>query len=223
MTRFMRAVDIRSGSGPASALFINDEMPVPEPQPGECLVKIKAFGINRGDMMQRDGMLVFPGVANMKPILGLEFSGVIAEMRPGDDEEGDEWKVGDEVFGLLGGGGYAEYVNVHRKMLIRKPRDMSHEQAGGLCEVNSPGTPTLVATPSHSTDDDAAASSTSFSTASTAPAVFATARKPEKCAFATEQLGATAAVDLSQHPDKRSWAAEVKAHNGHRGVDLVVT
>ncbi|KAK7985154.1 hypothetical protein PG988_002776 [Apiospora saccharicola] len=196
MTRFMRAVDIRSGSGPASALFINDEMPVPEPQPGECL-----------------------------PILGLEFSGVIAEMRPGDDEEGDEWKVGDEVFGLLGGGGYAEYVNVHRKMLIRKPRDMSHEQAGGLCEPgsSSPGTPTLVATPSHSTDDDAAASSTSFSTASTAPAVFATARKPEKCAFATEQLGATAAVDLSQHPDKRSWAAEVKAHNGHRGVDLVVT
>lgn len=57
---------------------------------------------------------------------------------------------------------------------------------------------------------------------STAPAVFATARRPEKCAFATEQLGATAAVDLSQHPDKRGWAAEVKARHGGRGVDLVI-
>lgn len=60
------------------------------------------------------------------------------------------------------------------------------------------------------------------STASAAPVVFATARKPEKCAFAIEQLGATAAVDISQHPDKRSWAAEVKARNDGRGVDLVI-
>lgn len=112
---------------------------MPEPRPGECLVKIKAFGINRGDIMQRDGMLVFPGVANMKPIMGLEFSGVIAEIRGDEkDVEGDDgWKAGDEVFGLLTGGGYAEYVNVSKKMLIRKPRELSHEQAGGLCEAST--------------------------------------------------------------------------------------
>lgn len=105
-------------------------------------MKIKAFGINRGDIMQRDGMLVFPGVANMKPIMGLEFSGVIAELHEDDEKDGESdaggWKLGDEVFGLLAGGGYAEYVNVSTEMLIRKPRELSHEQAGGLCEVIMP-------------------------------------------------------------------------------------
>lgn len=65
--------------------------------------------------------------------MGLEFSGVIAHL--GEDGADDGWKVGDEVFGLLYGGGYGEYVNVNRRMLIRKPKELSFEQTGGLAEV----------------------------------------------------------------------------------------
>ena len=54
------------------------------------------------------------------------------------------------------------------------------------------------------------------------PKVFATARKDDKCKFAVTKLGATATVNLAQHPDKRSWAGAVKALNGGEGVDLVV-
>ncbi len=54
------------------------------------------------------------------------------------------------------------------------------------------------------------------------PPVFPTARRDDKCEFAVANLGATAAVNMAQHPDKRSWAAAVKALNGGQGVDLVV-
>lgn len=55
-----------------------------------------------------------------------------------------------------------------------------------------------------------------------APKVFATARKQDKCDFTVNTLGATAAVNISQHPDKHSWAGEIKAKNGGQGVDLVI-
>jgi NADPH:quinone reductase-like Zn-dependent oxidoreductase len=54
------------------------------------------------------------------------------------------------------------------------------------------------------------------------PKVFATARQQTKCDFIVGELGATAAVNMTSHPDKRSWAAEVKRLNGGAGVDLVV-
>lgn len=235
----MRAVDIHNGAGPATALFINDKIPIPLMQQGECVVKIKVFGINRGDLMQRNGLLVFPGVANMKHIMGLEFSGVIHEMREGEDDD-DGWKVGDEVFGLLTGGGYAEFVNVPKRMLIRKPPGMSHEFAGGLCETWFTAMQALFFVGKYDPDDThsvlwhAGASAVSIAGiqlsriahriagGASPPAVFGTARKEEKCNFITGELGATAALDTSRYPDKRSWAAEIKAMNGGRGVDLVI-
>lgn len=57
---------------------------------------------------------------------------------------------------------------------------------------------------------------------SPAPRVFATARKQAKCDFTVQELGATGAVDMSQHPDKRSWVSEVKKMNDGQGVDLVI-
>lgn len=127
-------IDVKNGAGPASALFINDRTPVPEVKSGEVLVKVKAFGINRGDILQRDGK--YPGIAHLTKIMGLEFSGVIAQLNESESSEDDEWKVGDEVFGLLTGGGYAEYINVPKRMLIRKPKELSFEVLGGLCEVS---------------------------------------------------------------------------------------
>lgn len=54
----MKAVDIRDGKGPASSLFINSDVPKPQPKPTECLVRVKAFGLNRADTMQREGKYV---------------------------------------------------------------------------------------------------------------------------------------------------------------------
>jgi NADPH:quinone reductase-like Zn-dependent oxidoreductase len=87
-------------------------------------------------MLQRDGK--YPGIAHLTKTMGLEFSGIIARLGEEDSKQEDEWRVGDEVFGLLYGGGYAEYVNVNKKMLIRKPKELSFEQTGGLCEVGVP-------------------------------------------------------------------------------------
>jgi len=69
--------------------------------------------------------------------MGLEFSGVVEEVGHGsEEEERHNWKKGDEVFGLTYGGAYAEYVAVNKKMLIRKPQELSWEVLGGTCEVS---------------------------------------------------------------------------------------
>lgn len=67
--------------------------------------------------------------------MGLEFSGVVENVGQETGDKKDEWNVGDEVFGLLYGGGYAEYVVVDKGMLIAKPKELSWEYAAGLCEV----------------------------------------------------------------------------------------
>ncbi|KLU88561.1 zinc-binding alcohol dehydrogenase domain-containing protein 2, partial [Magnaporthiopsis poae ATCC 64411] len=71
----MKAVDIRGGKGPASALFINPETPRPTPGPGQALVKVVAFGLNRMDLLQRNGSYPVPPQA--PATLGVEFSGTI--------------------------------------------------------------------------------------------------------------------------------------------------
>ncbi|KAI2624505.1 putative ToxD-like zinc binding oxidoreductase [Xylaria nigripes] len=239
MGEFMRAVDVRNGTGPASALFINASTPVPKLVSGECLVKVKAFGINRGDVLQRDGK--YPGIAHLTKIMGLEFSGVIARLGEKVTGETDEWKVGDEVFGLLYGGGYAEYVNVNKRMLIRKPKELSFEQTGGLCETWFTAMQALHFVGQYSADDTrsilwhAGASAVSVagiqlskyahlikSPNSAPPKVFGTARRQDKCSFVVNALGATGVVDLTHHSDKRSWASEIKAMNSGKGVDLVI-
>jgi NADPH:quinone reductase-like Zn-dependent oxidoreductase len=73
--------------------------------------------------------------------LGLEFSGIVAEV--GEEIEVDmpqKWHVGDEVFGLVYGGAYAEFVVANKEMLIRKPAELSMESCGGMCEVRCYGT-----------------------------------------------------------------------------------
>ena len=81
----------------------------PETTEGDLLVKVKATALNRADIMQRQGF--YPPPKGASPILGLEMSGVVEQV--GANCAG--WKVGDRVFGLLPGGGYAEYVSLSRR------------------------------------------------------------------------------------------------------------
>ena len=88
--------------------------------PEDVLVKIHAAGVNRADLMQREGN--YPPPPGCPEWMGLEIAGVIVEM--GDEAKAkSNWKIGDKVCALLGGGGYAEYVAVKYDMLMPVPNN----------------------------------------------------------------------------------------------------
>lgn len=122
--------DIHGGTGNADALYLSHDEPKPEPSVGQALVKIKAFGLNRMDLLQREGKYPLPPQAGK--ILGVEFSGTIEAFGP---EGHESFRVGDAVFGLAYGGAYAEYIAVNTAMLMHKPDHLSWEQAAGIPEV----------------------------------------------------------------------------------------
>lgn len=93
----------------------------------------QAFGLNRMDLMQREGHYPVPPQA--PKTLGVEFSGTVTETAP----DVKDFKEGDEVFGLAYGGAYAEYIAVSGKMCLHKPEEFSWEQAAGIPEVCATG------------------------------------------------------------------------------------
>lgn len=95
----------------------------------EVLVKIYAAALNRADLLQRQGK--YPSPAGCPEWMGLEVAGVIAEVGPAVSD----WKVGDRVCALLGGGGYAEYVAVKHDMLMPVPHGLSLIEASALPEA----------------------------------------------------------------------------------------
>jgi len=115
----MRAVQIKEYGGPEN-LYVNANIPVPElSSPDHVLVKVAATALNRADTLQRKGNYAPP--KGESDILGLEASGIIDRI----GENVKEFKVGDRVMALLGGGGYAEFVSVHQHQIMRVPRKRS--------------------------------------------------------------------------------------------------
>lgn len=123
----MRFVNHRL-SGETSSLFF-DEAPIPLAGPDEVVVAVKAFGINRADLLQRKGQ--YPPPAGASEILGLECSGVIHAI----GSAVTQWNVGDEVCGLVDGGAYAEYCSMDAQMVWRKPEGLSWEEAAAMPEA----------------------------------------------------------------------------------------
>lgn len=134
-TTTMRAVRLHEFGGPEVLRY--DEVPVPEPKPGEVLVRVHAVGVNPPDWYVREGMPNIP--PEMRPPLslpaipGTDVSGVVAAL--GADVDG--LAVGDEVFGLLRfpgleGSAYAEYVAAPASDLARKPAGVDHLHAAGV-------------------------------------------------------------------------------------------
>ena len=106
-----------------------DEVPDVRPGAGEVLLRVRAAGLNRADLLQAAGH--YPPPPGASEILGMEASGVIAEI--GDSVAG--WTVGQEVCALLAGGGYAEYVAVPAPQLMPIPDGVDVVTAAGLPEV----------------------------------------------------------------------------------------
>src|SRR5690349_3453671 len=110
----MRAIVISKFGGP-EVLELCD-VPAPEPGPGEVQVRVRATAINRADLLQRMGAYPAPPDAP-KDIPGLELAGEVAALGAGVFD----LAVGDRVFGLCGGGSYAEALVVHARTLARIP------------------------------------------------------------------------------------------------------
>lgn len=121
------------------AMLVNDQgIPVwsdvenPVIKPEELLIKIRAVGVNRADLLQRQGK--YPSPEGCPPWMGLEISGEVAEIGE-EAKKKSNYKIGDKVCALLGGGGYAEYVAVKYDMIMPIPKGLSLEQAASLPEA----------------------------------------------------------------------------------------
>lgn len=123
----MRAVEFTGAGGPEVVAVT--ERPVPEPGPGEVLVRVAAAGLNRADVQQRRGF--YPPPPGTTDIPGLEVSGTVAAV--GADVQG--YDAGAQVCALLAGGGYAEYVTVPAGQLMPVPEGVGLVEAAALPEV----------------------------------------------------------------------------------------
>jgi len=111
-------------------VLVTADVPAPLPGPGQILVKVAASGVNRADLLQRRGRYPVPA-GYPDNILGLEFSGVVAET----GRDVTAWTPGDRVMGITGGGGYAQYLVVHEREAIPVPPEVDLVEAGALPEA----------------------------------------------------------------------------------------
>jgi NADPH2:quinone reductase len=124
----MRSIAITAPGGPEVLRL--STTPVPRPGQGEVLIRTVAAGLNRADLLQRQGH--YPPPPGASPILGMEVSGYIAELGPGITSHR---KVGDAVCALLAGGGYAEYCAVPEGQCLDVPTGVSVPNAAALPEA----------------------------------------------------------------------------------------
>jgi NADPH2:quinone reductase len=109
----MRAVVAPKGGGPEVLTLV--DRPVPKPGEGEILVRVAAAGVNRPDVLQRLGH--YPPPPGAPDILGLEIAGEVAAVGPGVSR----FSAGQQVMGLVAGGGYAQYAVVHETNALAVP------------------------------------------------------------------------------------------------------
>ena len=215
--RTMRAVVATGGGGPEVLDLV--ERPVPAPGEGEILVRVAAAGVNRPDVLQRQGL--YPPPPGAPDGLGLEIAGAVAALGPG----ASRFREGDRVLALLPGGGYADYAVVHETNALPVPAGLSAEEAGGIPETYftvwtnvfergrlRPGETLLV----HGGTSGIGTTAIQLAKAFGAT-VIATAGSDEKC-DACRRLGADVAINYRT----QDFVKEAKAATNGKGVDLIL-
>jgi len=124
----MKAIVITEYGGP-DVLKVKD-LPTPEVSGDEVLIEVKAAGLNRSDVFQREGNYPAPKGASAE-IPGLEVAGTVVKCGP----DVKDFTVGDRVCALLAGGGYAEYVGVREGQCLPIPGDLGFAEAASLPET----------------------------------------------------------------------------------------
>jgi NADPH2:quinone reductase len=123
----MTAIAISKPGGPE--VLVPEQRPVPKPGPNEILIKVAAAGVNRPDVLQRQGLYPVPPGASDLP--GLEISGEVVALGEGVTKR----KIGDKVMSLVAGGGYAEYCLTHETHAMSVPKGLSITDAGAVAET----------------------------------------------------------------------------------------
>lgn len=195
------------------------EAPEPDLGPGDLRIRVAAAGVNRADLLQRQGH--YPPPPGASPLLGLECSGEVIEV--GQNVEG--WSPGDRVMALLAGGGYAEQVVVDAGSAMRVPESIDLIEAAALPEVLltvylnvfelgglGPGDALLV----HGGGSGIGTAAIQMAKSVDA-GVVATAGSEEKCERC-RQLGADVAVNYREE----DFAEAARSTTGGRGVDVVL-
>ena len=213
----MLAIEISAPGGPE--VLRPAERPTPQPAAGEVLIKVRAAGVNRPDVMQRQGK--YPPPPGASDIPGLEVAGTIESAGA---DVGD-WGAGDRVCALVSGGGYAEYVAVPAPQCLPIPRPLDFAAAAAIPETFftvwtnvfergrlQPSESILVHGGASGIGTTAIQMARGFGST-----VFATAGTAEKCA-ACERLGATRAINYRE----ADFVTAVRAASEGRGVDVVL-
>ena len=211
----MRAILAPVPGGPEALIVTEVDRPVPGP--GEVLVRVIAAGVNRADLLQRQGH--YPPPPGITDVLGLEVSGRVEEVGTGVTD----WQPGQDCLVLLAGGGYAEYTVAPAGQLLPAPPGVDLIDAAGLPEVAAtvvsnldhvrlrPGETFLV----HGGAGGIGSFAIQYAKASGCT-VFTTAGSPEKLAYCRD-LGADHPIDY--HDD---WVAAVRDATGGAGVDVIL-
>ncbi len=213
----MTAISIAEPGGPET--LHPARMAVPQPGAGEVLIRVAAAGVNRPDVMQRQGL--YPPPKGASPIPGLEIAGQVVAAGP----EVTRYKPGDQVCALVTGGGYAEYCVANEGATLPVPAGMDAIEAAALPEtfftvwINvferaglQPGEAFLV----HGGASGIGTTAIQLASASGAR-VFATARGPEKGAVCT-RLGAERAIDY----ETEDFVEVVKSATDGHGADVIL-
>ena len=213
----MIAISIAKPGGPEVLQPI--EVPLPQPGPREVLIRVAAAGVNRPDLMQREGK--YPPPPGASDIPGLEVSGTIAACGP----DTQRWREGDRVCALVSGGGYAEYCVAPDVQCLPMPSTIDLLSAGGMPETfftvwaNVFERGRLAGGETFLVHGGASGiGTTAIQMASALGArVFATARTDEKCA-ACERLGAERAINYKTE----DFVAVLMSLTGGRGIDVIL-
>lgn len=213
----MRYINISEHGGPEVMEIKEGE--APDPGKSEVLIKVHAAGVNRPDVMQRQGL--YPPPPSASPILGLEVAGEV--VATGKDVSA--WSVSDRVCALTNGGGYAEYVAVPAGQCLPVPAGLPMEEAAALPETFftvwanvfdrarlKPGERFLVHGGSSGIGTTAIQMAKSLGSR-----VFTTAGSAEKCA-ACQRLGADVAVNYHE----QDYVKVLKEATDGQGVDVIL-
>ena len=213
----MRAVEIKQPGGPE--VLVPTRRPVPQPAKGEVLIRVAAAGVNRPDVLQRQGAYAPPPGTTDLP--GLEVAGEIVAVGP----DTPRWKIGDRVTALVAGGGYAEYCAAPALQCLPVPGRLGIIEAAALPETFftvwtnvfergrlQAGESFLVHGGSSGIGTTAIQLASRFGAR-----VFASAGSPEKCSKCKE-LGASVAIDYKTE----DFVKVIERETGGKGVDLIL-
>ncbi|KAI8328032.1 NADPH:quinone reductase-like protein [Blakeslea trispora] len=214
----MRAVLVKT-PGDASQLYLGD-YEKPTPKDHEILVKIKCFALNRMDLLQREGKYPVPPGAS--PILGVEVSGIVEHV----GKDVTKFQPGDAVFGLMPGGGYAEYAVLHESLTMHKPDALSFEQAAAIPETwftayqalffvgqLKKGQDVLI----HAGASGVGIAAIQLAKDAGAHRIFVTVGSDDKVKFC-ESIGATKAINYKTE----NWSDIILNETSKKGVDVLI-